>query len=511
MPSTTPVLIVGAGPTGLVLALSLVRQGIAFRIVDRNGGPGLASRAMVVQARTLEFYRMFGIAEAVVERGIPVAAAHLRQGGAEVAQLPLGTFGTGLSAFPFVLSFAQDDHERFLVDRLAAAGVTVEWNTDLLSFTQDAGGVRAILARGGVETECQAGWICGCDGAHSRVRQGLGLGFPGGTYDQRFYVADARLVGALRPDLFFNLGAHAFAIMLPVRSSGMHRLIGIVPPELAARESLAFEDIRPSAEALSGARVERLNWFSTYRVHHRVAAHFRVGRACIAGDAGHIHSPAGGQGMNTGIGDAVNLAWKLAAVIQGRATEAILDSYDTERTRFARGLVRSTDQAFRGMVNPGWAGRLFRTWLLPRLLPRLVRSAAARRTIFGTVGQLRIRYRGSALSQGRVGAVVAGDRLPWVPQPHGDNHAALDGLDWRLQVHGTVTPALTAAAEGLGLALDGIPWSMAAGRAGLRRDAAYLIRPDGHVGWASRRQDAAALHAYVGRHGLAFRHSLLPA
>ena len=496
--SRHPVLVIGAGPTGLVLALSLARRGIPVRIVDRAGGPGLASRAMVVQARTLEFYRQLGFAEAVVAAGVPMAAIHLREDGEEVARVSFAAMGAGISPYPFALCYPQDDHERFLVDRLAEAGVAVEWGVELRSFAQDAVGVRAVLGGpDGAEEQCEAAWLCGCDGAHSRVRQGLGLDFPGGTYEQLFFVADAEVEGGFRRDFFLHLGAHAFVLMLPVRSRGVQRLIGIVPEALGGREGIGFEDLRAPVEALLGVRVARVNWFSTYRVHHRVAARFRVGRVFIAGDAGHIHSPAGGQGMNTGIGDAVNLGWKLAEVVRGRAAEAILETYGSERIGFARSLVETTDRAFRGMVSPGRAGQFLRRWLLPHVVPLLAGLGVARRAMFATVSQVRIHYPDSALSEGAAGGIEAGDRLPWLAGA--DNFAGFASLGWRLQLHGEA-PELAGAAAALGLAVDARPWSAAAGEAGFAEGAGYLVRPDLHVGWAGR--DAAGLRGYVSRWGV---------
>lgn len=503
--AATQILIVGAGPTGLVLALALAHRGVSFRIVDQNSGPGQASRAMAVHARTLEFYDQLGLAEAAMALGIRMETVHLREGGDEIATIPLRDLGKGLSPHPFVLCLAQDDHERFLVERLEAAGATVEWGVALKAFSQDDAHVRAILDKGGDEELCKVAYLCGCDGAHSRVRQGLGLDFPGGTYEQLFYVADVRTAGAFTTDMVANLGDGGIALMLPVRLSGMQRLIGTVPRELDGRSDVTFEDVRPHVERLLGIRAEHLNWFSTYRVHHRVAARFGVGRVFMAGDAGHIHSPAGGQGMNTGIGDAINLAWKLADVAAGRADPSILDTYESERIAFARTLVATTDRAFRGIVDQGRAGRLLRTWLLPFLAPFLTRVSTVRRLMFSTVSQIGIRYRDSALSEGRAGRVHGGDRLPWVNSAEGGNFASLTGLEWRVHVYGTASLALREAAAALGLPLDEFAWNETAGEAGLRRDAAYCVRPDGHVGLACPDQDPGRLTAFVAKHGLAGR------
>lgn len=502
--ATTPVLVVGAGPTGLVLALRLAHHKVALRIVDKNDGPGQASRAMVVQARSLELYDQLGLAEEVIAQGIIVERGHLREGGREIATLDFRELGAGLSPYPYPLCYAQDDHERWLVGKLAALGCQVEWSTELKDFSEAGGKVRAVLRKGSGDETCEADYLAGCDGARSRAREILGLDFPGGTYAHTFYVADVMLEASNPHELVANLGEGGINLSLPVRRNGTTRLIGMVPDSMRERDDLTFDDIEPHVKKYVGARVEQVNWFSTYRVHHRVAPRFQVGRAFLAGDAGHIHSPAGGQGMNTGIGDAVNLSWKLAEVLQGRVTEGVLDTYESERLPFARKLVESTDKAFAGMVGQGAAAKWMRTWLIPRLAPRLSELPAVRRTIFRTISQIRINYRQSALSEGRAGEVHGGDRLPWVAMGKGGNFESLRALDWRLHVYGSANEAFRDAAAAQGLALDVYPWSDAAANAGLARDAAYLVRPDGHVSWASEHQDIESLHAFIRRRDLRF-------
>ena len=508
-----PVLIVGAGPTGLVLALGLARRGVPFRIVAEARGPGEHSRAMVLHARTLEFYRQFGFADAMVAQGVPVRRVHLRAGGAggaggghELGAVSLADLGAGLTPYPTVLAYPQDDHERFLLDQLRAAGADVEWETTFTGLMQDAGGVRATLARGdGREETVEADYVCGCDGAHSAVRHALGIGFPGGTYDQLYYVVDCETEGGFERDFVANLGTATFALLLPVRSRGVQRLIGLVPPGAPAGADVTFDDLRAHVEGLIGRRVTAVHWFSTYRVHHRVAEHFRVGRAFLLGDAGHIHSPAGGQGMNTGIGDAINLGWKLAMVAQGRAPAALLDSYEPERIAFARALVETTDRAFTAVVGGGLAGEFVRRVLIPLVFGVGARVPAARHAFFRVVSQTEIEYEDSALSAGDAGRVQggsirAGDRLPWVETA--DNFAPLRSLEWQAHVYGAAAPALENAVRTRGLALHNFPWSPQAEAAGLARDALYLVRPDGYVGLAGQKAQAEELDAYLSRHGI---------
>jgi len=236
-----------------------------------------------------------------------------------------------------------------------------------------------------------------------------------------------------------------------------------------------------------------------------VAGHFSAGRAFLLGDAAHIHSPVGGQGMNTGIGDAVNLAWKLAAVVHGRANISLLDTYEPERIAFARRLVATTDRAFQFINRDGAIARFLRVHLVPLLMPALFRFQAMRRLMFLTISQTNVNYRGSALSIGSAGRVEAGDRLPWVPQDTGsDNVGSLRSLDWQAHVYGAVSQEIERACAQAGLNLQRFPWNEAAGNAGIARDAFYLIRPDGYVGLAAASGAHAALRSYQARFGLTF-------
>src|SRR5579884_3619985 len=333
------VLIAGAGPTGLVLALWLSKLGGRVRIIDKTAEPGTTSRAVAVQARTLELYRQVALSRAVVEAGVKVAAANLWVGGSKAARLPLGRIGEGLSPFPYALTYPQDAHERLLIERLDALGVKVERRTELLRFEQHPDRVRALLKRpDGSEESCEAAYLAGCDGAHSTVRETLATGFPGGTYSGLFYVADAEAAGpAADGEIHVDIESADFLAVFPLKGAGRLRLVGPVRWEADRdKRDLTFEDIRDRVHSSLKLTVTQVNWFSTYRVHHRVAGRYRDRRAFLLGDAAHVHSPVGGQGMNTGIGDAINLAWKLAAVLKDGASDSLLETYEPERIAFAR-------------------------------------------------------------------------------------------------------------------------------------------------------------------------------
>ena len=502
-------MIVGAGPTGLVLALWLSRLGVGVRIIDKATEPGTTSRALAVQARTLEFYRQMGIADSVVAGGVKVAALNLWVKGDPAVRVPIQRIGEGMSPYPFPLVFPQDDHERLLIERLEASGVKVERRTELVGFIQDERSVRATLKRpDGSEEICEASYLAGCDGASSTVREALAIGFPGGTYAGLFYVADVEASGpAIDEELHIDLEDADFVLLFPMKAKGRIRLVGNVRELMGGEQSgLTFDDVRGRAIEHLKLELGKVNWFSTYRVHHRVALRFREERAFLLGDAAHIHSPAGGQGMNTGIGDAVNLAWKLAAVLNAGSAISLLDSYERERIGFARRLVATTDRVFTIVTRRGLLARFVRTRLVPLLAPLVFRLSPLRRLLFRTVSQLAIDYRDSPLSRGSAGSVRGGDRLPWVEiAPGRDNFAPLASQSWQVHVYGHPRPGVTEACAHLGLPIHEFAWEAGMRRAGLRNSALYLIRPDGYVGLADSRADPHRLRRYFEERGLSGR------
>jgi 2-polyprenyl-6-methoxyphenol hydroxylase-like FAD-dependent oxidoreductase len=498
------VLVVGAGPTGLALALWLSTFGVRVRIVDKNAEPGTTSRALVVHARTLEFYRQLGFADLVVDRGVPFVAVNLWVAGQKVGRVALGEIGEGLTPFPHMLVFPQDEHEGLLTERLAACGVQVERRTALVGFDDLGDRVRARLRRSdGSEETCESAYLAGCDGAHSTVRERLGIGFHGGTYQHLFYIADVQGSGpAMDGELHVALDEADLMGAFPMKGAGRARLIGTVAEDAEHwRDEIGWDDVSRGILERLGIEVPRVHWFSTYRVHHRVATFFREQRAFLLGDAAHIHSPVGGQGMNTGIGDAVNLAWKLSAVLTNQASAQILDTYEPERMAFARRLVATTDRVFSLATSRGSTARAVRMKVVPRLVPAMFRLGAVRRFMFRTVSQTSVRYRESALSEGRAGRVHAGDRLPWVTfdgaDGHTDNFMVLASLEWQVHVYGRPGAAIAEVCRARGVALRVFPWRRAFRRVGLARDAVYLVRPDGHVGLADAEASPATLERYL--------------
>jgi 2-polyprenyl-6-methoxyphenol hydroxylase-like FAD-dependent oxidoreductase len=457
-----------------------------------------------VQARTLEFYRQIRLADTVVARGREVSAANMWVTGRHVARAVFGPMGAGISPYPYAFIFPQDEHERLLIDTLHDAGVSVERGTELADFEERGDRIVARLKRGDGQLDtCEAAFIAGCDGAHSRVREVLSIDFSGGTYEHLFYVADVNAHGAVMDgDIHVALDRTDFLAVFPLKAAQCARLVGTVRDDIGhPRDDLSWGDVARRVIEWMRIDVKAVNWFSTYHVHHRVAGQFRRGRAFLLGDAAHIHSPVGGQGMNTGIGDAVNLAWKLAAVLHGRADDRILDTYEPERIAFARRLVATTDQAFTGVTSSTATARALRLHVVPVVLPALLKLRAFRRIAFRTISQTAIEYRESALSEGDAGGVHGGDRLPWVqldPDSHdADNFAPLASLDWQVHVYGAAAPEIRAICGERHLALHEFAWRPAMKRAGLRRNALYLVRPDGHVALAAAGPSPIVLTTYL--------------
>jgi 2-polyprenyl-6-methoxyphenol hydroxylase-like FAD-dependent oxidoreductase len=423
--------------------------------------------------------------------------------GKPTTRLSFERIGSNLTPYSFLHIFPQDQHERLLIERLQALGVSVERRTELVSFTNEGGRVIArVRGPEGREESWEAGYIAGCDGSRSTVRETIGMGFPGGTYRQLFYVADVEAAGrALDGELHADLDEADFLAVFPLAGEGRARLIGTVRDERADRaDTLTFEGVSDQAINHLKVDVRNVNWFSTYHVHHRVTEHFRKGRAFLLGDAAHIHSPAGGQGMNTGIGDAINLAWKLAAVLAGDAPDKLLDSYEAERIGFAQRLVATTDRVFSFVTAEGRIADIIRTRVAPVLIPTAMAFEAAREYLFRTVSQITLNYRDGPLSVGTGGHVHGGDRLPWVAIHGKDNFEPLQAMTWQVHVYGSASAQLADWCACHDMPLHVFDWQPEHEAAGLARNALYLLRPDTYVALADPSAAPEALERYFSDH-----------
>ncbi len=511
------VLIVGAGPTGLMLANQLARRGVEAMIVERHSGPAQQTRAMAVHARTLEIYAKMGLAKEALALGARGEGADFWANGRWTARIPIGDIGQDVSPFPFVLMLGQDDNERILGDKLREHGLNVQWNTELVALTQHPDHVVATLKRpDGGTVEVKAAWVAGCDGSRSMVRELSGIGFPGAPYEHTFFVADTEATGPMKPDdLNVYLWRDGFHLFFPMRGRDRWRVIGILPEALRHRDDLTFAEIEPAIRQEAGAALtfKSCDWFSTYRIYHRAAERFRSGRCFLLGDAAHIHSPMGGQGMNTGLQDAYNLAWKLALVVKGRAEPALLDSYQDERLPVAKRLLETTDRAFQLVVADNWLASILRTRVIARVVARAMTVGRVRKLAFRTLSQTGIAYPKSALSQvlGSLprGAPAPGDRFPWLKlkfAPSGaveDLYQKLDDTRFNLLAFGQAPDVATFPAELRDLlcvqpiATDAHNGAELA-RAGIPQPSFYLLRPDGHVGLCGAELKMSEVIRYLG-------------
>jgi len=535
-PVTVDVLIIGAGPTGLVLAIELLRRGVSCRIVDINNGPAPHSRAVAVQARTLELCAGIGVVEEMLAKGVQINALSLHANAMLCAHVAL----TGIeSPYPFVLSLPQTETERILLTRFVALGGRVERQIELTALTQDATGVTATLthSHGTIET-VHVAYLVGCDGAHSASRHLLHASFDGSPYADTFWLADVHLDWRQpHGELSVFLGDGAFLFAIPLDAGGRYRLIAQQHGADPAHEpTLAEFQALVTTLGPIGTRLSDPVWLASFHLHHRKVARYRDGRVFLAGDAAHIHSPAGGQGMNTGIQDAHNLAWKLAFALHNGAGDALLESYHTERNAVGTRVLRGSDTLFRLVRTRNPILRRLRDLAFTLVLPR----GAIQQRLARTVAEVDIRYAPSiavARDPGGVGVRV-GIRAPDVALCGITNDkptrlftilVASPGCDTYtlLLLTGTApSPAGSAAlirlAANIAKAYDSVVTSVlvesegsmmtprrwtgacyhdAANamhtRYGAKSAIAYLVRPDGHIAWRGVATNGDALRTHL--------------
>lgn len=449
--------------------------------------------------------------------------------------VPIRLFDIGLedTAYPFLLFVSQAETEAVLNEHLAARGVDVERGVELVALSSGEEDVRCTLRHLDGRTEdVRARYLAGCDGAHSTVRELAGIPFEGGAYPQTFALGDLEADGNLARDAAHAfLGPPGILFFFPLGRPATWRMFGMAPTGTAtAREyeqsELSLDQLQAIADAYTRGKLALRDpsWLSYFRIHHRQAAHYRAGHVFLAGDAAHVHSPAGGQGMNTGIQDAWNLGWKLALVDGGVAPDALLDSYEAERWPIGRFVLDFTDRAFSIATSHSPLVRLIRTQIVPRLAPLLLRFDKGRIAAFRTISQLGIRYRRSpAVQEGQPAlrrGPKAGDRLPDTRiARHGQAcwlQEALAAPTFHLLLCGPAdhwdTDRLAALQErytGLvamhRLAREAAPGALhdtdgtALTRLGVDLAAQYLVRPDGHIGYRSGGTNLSGLERYLAR------------
>ena len=543
--STVDVAIVGAGPTGLLAALLLCRSGVSTRILDRSLGPVKESRAFAVHARTMELFQSLGLADRFLDRGVVASGAQIFVDGERAAGFEFDDLGRDDTPFPFVLMVPQSEVEAILVAELDREGLAVERGVEVTGLEQDADSVR-LSARdaAGTPMAVSARYVVGADGAHSVVRKALGLTFEGAPYPQTFLLADCKVDWEADPERFtMFLHGDRFAIYFPLRGRDYARVI-VTADATEADAALGSRGAAhlplPEVEhafrlaAQMPLTLSEPRWTSRYRVHHRGVNAYRVGRVFVAGDAAHIHSPAGGQGMNTGLQDAANLCWRLALAVKEEVSPAVLDTYDAERRPVGETVLAFTDRAFSfATTRSGWIAAI-RDRILPLVASTISRSGAVRARAFHFISQLGIRYDRNAL------VADAGARS-WSAGPPAGHRApdAAIGLSTRIfdliggyRFHLLAlsrTPLGAAEIEDGAARLEALrgsaPFDLSThlvsrslvGRHpsliqaehsgafesyGLDRhvpQALYLVRPDGYVAWRAESFDVEGCRAFLAR------------
>lgn len=547
------VLIVGAEPTGLMTAFLLQRRGVSFRIIDQALAPSRESRA-VMSARSLELFASLGLSEALLAKGIITQQIDFHIAGRRAGGLNYDLCAIDDTPFPFILMIPQSETEQTLLDALASGGGQVECGVELVGLVSDAEGVDVEIRQGGETSRLRAAYVVGADGGHSTVRHLLDLSFDGAPYAQNFLLGDVRVKWENGYDHFrIFMHAERIGLFLPLAGSGLSRVMttDIGADNGAASSAAAGSDQRGgtrkagedaaapleldelqrafSSVAQVPVTLDDAQWLTKFRTHHRCVDRYRVGRTFLAGDAAHIHSPAGGQGMNTGLQDAANLAWKLAAVLRHGAPESLLATYESERLPVARATIAFTDKLFSLAAGQnGWRARL-RDVLAPAVVGPASHLAVVQEKAFRRFGQLDIRYgenpflapSGPANAPARTGMRAPNAQL----SRHQDLFDWLTGFTFQvlfLSRKRLSPPQAAALLETLdGLTGEFVNATLVARRTvgahpgvvtvtrkdvfdhyGLVNDAAQallLIRPDGVIAWRGDNDDFSPLVAFLRR------------
>jgi 2-polyprenyl-6-methoxyphenol hydroxylase-like FAD-dependent oxidoreductase len=473
-PLDIDILIVGAGPVGLFLANECARRGLRWRLVEAHASQSEHSKALAIFPRTLEILDMAGLVDPFLRVANRVASVAVVSRGRRLAQL---RFAPQDSPYRFIAMVPQNVSERLLVEHLAEIGGRVEYETALVSADDRGTHVAATLERAGERLDVTAKFVVGCDGAHSTVRHLLKLPFSGGEYEDFFMLADIETNDALPADELLLCPSEFGPVAIFPMSATRRRIVAIVPRIEGDAPSLDLvrEILNQRAPAEIEARA--LNWSSYFRVHHRRATRLRVGRFFIAGDAAHIHSPYGGQGMNTGLQDAWNLAWKLDLVLHGIGNEQLLDSYSAERIPVIDHVIQTTHTLTKVMSTPShWAQRLRDV-----VIPMMSHLAPFQHAFVERLSELGIAYRGSPIVEG------AGTRF------FDESLRGGQGILRRFVLFCDETidePKKDAVRQFVASSNDVVEL-----RPG-RHTGMTLVRPDGYVAYASRRiGDGSALSA----------------
>ena len=424
------IIIAGAGPTGLMLANQLSRFGIIFLLVDKKSGTTTESRALVVQARSMEIYEQMNLSDEVLKEGRISGGISLYKKGEKKASVFLNKMGSDKSPFPYAMIFEQSKNEELLYKNLQLFNNDVQWNTEIKMVEQrDGKYFLQALQKENVTVNFSCKYLIACDGSKSIVRDFSQMEFSGGTYENVFYVADTHARGPnLMPNMIsLFLSRNPITMIFPMQGENRFRVLGILPKEYYHHDTIQFDELLKHVKSNMQMPVDfyDTNWYSTYKLHHKKVAHFNKGNIFFAGDAAHVHSPAGGQGMNTGLQDAYNLAWKLALVINNKSGEELLKSYHEERNPVAEKLLKTTDRFFNIMIRSTPFYAFLKLQIVPRAIPFILQFKKMQHLWFGEISQTKINYNSSSLSMGKTRKIIAGSRFPYLYVSNNNNNISV--------------------------------------------------------------------------------------
>lgn len=517
---TVDVLIAGAGPTGLMMACQLALHNISFRIIDKKASPAIYSGALIVHARTMEIIHQMGLSEKAMKAGTTAKSINIQFNSQKKTAIDISEFGKGLTRFPYLLLHEQWHTENLLIDFINEHGHSIENNTTHLSFTTEAEHVTSKIQKpdGTIEL-IKSRFLIGADGNTSPIRTQLNILFPGKTHQSRLFITDCKATLSLPAnEIFFSFSTDYTAGFFPM--SGNHWRIDGMIPAIQKKENVDFDDVRNffGNPIHLGIELDHPQWFSIFRSHSRCARSYRQSRCFLVGDAAHVHSPVGAQGMNTGLQDAHNLAWKLAFYIHGIALENLLDTYQKERRPLALNIIRYTDLAYSFMTLNSFLVRFFRLVIAPLLLPmisgRFKNNTKLRTRIFTSVSGIGINYKRSILSGLSSGYFPADSPKPGERLPHltyeidGKSYALYDELNsqtFHLLVFGnqelpspfkTVVDKYSNVISIKYFAYESGTQTLFKSL-GLENEGCYLVRPDLYIAWRSRKFNAISFSNYL--------------